>query len=592
MQARFVVAAVVGLVGPTSCALALGLDDYEDERLCSGVEDCAPVGDCAVSRCTQRRCEVELLPRYTPCDEPDGEVCNGSGRCVLDDGRACDDEGSCASGYCVDGVCCSVACDTSCMQCIDEPGVCGPVTAGQSGGLDCDAPSVCDGVGICVDGAAVGAASFGGVGADTAHGVAVTDDGGAVITGRIGGDVVFDGESFTFGGVNEDAFTAKYNATGAPVWIDVVPGGTDTRGQAVVAVPGGPVVVGGSFLSEITLAGQLETGSATFYTPYLVALGAGNGLALWGRSYLDTSAGTTASGEILALAVDGTDVIAAGYIGAATDFGDGSGPLGGNGEPDGMLLRIDSSTGDASAALALGGPGFDVVRGVTVDADGDLLVVGSSTQAVDLGGGPLPHSGDAFNDPFVAKLAADGAHRWSRGFTALGNHAFFRGVSSDANGDVYVAGYTHAPLTIEAEVVPVPGVIEGVLVKLDGASGAVLWTRSLGANPYGYCNSVAVDDSGHLLVAGAAEGQASFGAAEVRSMVGVREAFVAAYTRDGELLYVRGLGAAEATQDGIHVSHREGKVALAGFFAGSLSAAGETFPSLGDRDTFVHLLAQ
>lgn len=591
MQARFAVAAVIGLVGPTSCALALGLDDYEDERLCSGVEDCAPVGDCAVNRCAQRRCEVELLPRYTACDEPGGEVCNGSGRCALDDGRACAEAASCASGYCVDGVCCGTACDVGCMQCVVVPGVCGPIAPGGSGGIDCDAPSVCDGDGICVEGAVLGAASFGGAGIDQGFGVAVTDDGGAVITGRIGGDVLFDGEGFTFSGVNEDAFTAKYNAAGAPVWIDVVSGGTDTRGQAVAVVPGGAVVVGGSFLTSITLAGQPNTGSAAFYTPYLVALGAGNGIATWGRTYLDTSAGTVQHGEILALAIDGTDVLAAGYIGAATDFGDGSGPIGGNGAPDGALVRIDSTTGDAIAAYALGGPGFDLVRGVAVDAEGQLIVAGTATQPVDLGGGPLPNSGDTFFDPFVAKLDSNGVHLWSRGFTAPGNHAIFRGVSTDANGDVYVAGFIDAPITIDAEITPV-GTRDGLLVKLDGSSGEVLWVRALGANPYGYFNGVAVDDAGHVLVAGAAQGQAKFGSTEVRPMVGPREAFLAAFTGEGELLYVRGLGADDGTQDGAHLSHREGKIAICGSYLGSLNAAGETFLSQGDQDAFVSLFAE
>src|SRR5262249_819239 len=82
-------------------------------------------------------------------------------------GAGCIAATQCASGFCVDGVCCTTACDGPCEACDGTtPGECSPVTdaphgsptpcspytCGESGCKtsctsvdDCDAPNVCDG---------------------------------------------------------------------------------------------------------------------------------------------------------------------------------------------------------------------------------------------------------------------------------------------------------------------------------------------------------------------------------------------------------------------------------------------------------------
>ncbi len=590
MRARLGVATLIGLFGPLGCALALGLDEYEDDRFCGDVSDCPPSTDCLLSLCVQRRCQVELLPRYTPCDEHGGEVCNGSGRCVSGDGRACSEETTCASGYCVDGVCCREACDGICSQCIVEPGVCAPVPPGEPDVGECSTPSVCDGGGLCVDGEAVAAATLGGMGSDPARGVTLTDDGGVVITGSVGAALTFDGEAVPFGGPMEDTFTAKFNGAGAPVWIDVVGDATDNRGQVAATVPGGPVVVGGSFVGAITLAGEALMGTAAAFSPYVVALAQGSGQQLWGLAWPDTSAGALGHGEVLAIESAGADLLVAGYVASATDFGDGSGAIGANGAHDGFLLRIDPVLGAVSSALAFGGPGSDVVRGLAADGERKTVLVGTATAAPDFGGGALPHSGDTLADPFVVALDPSGAHLWSRGFTAPGGHAFFRGVATDAAGDVFVAGWTHAALVVGEEVIALAGDRVGFVLKLDGETGAVVWHRALPATGSSYCHSVAVDDDGHLYVVGAAVGAIDFGDGEPTPMVGVSEAWLAAYNTDGALMFTRRFGATDGVQEGLEVAHREGALAMAGFFGGGLNARGTLYQPPSDQaDAFLVL---
>lgn len=59
-------------------------------------------------------------------------------------GGTCSREGMCASGHCVDGVCCNNSCEGPCEQCNKTPGNCTPVEGGNPGAPDC-APYRCDG---------------------------------------------------------------------------------------------------------------------------------------------------------------------------------------------------------------------------------------------------------------------------------------------------------------------------------------------------------------------------------------------------------------------------------------------------------------
>ncbi len=103
------------------------------------------------------------------CAESDdcvtGSTCDtGNGQCSAPKplGTTCDpaDQGDdCASGHCVDGVCCDTACEGDCLACASAntgapSGTCAPVSAGRDPDDDCqdDGPSSCNDDGTC-DGA-------------------------------------------------------------------------------------------------------------------------------------------------------------------------------------------------------------------------------------------------------------------------------------------------------------------------------------------------------------------------------------------------------------------------------------------------------
>jgi hypothetical protein len=90
-------------------------------------------------------------------EDPDNEcngqqVCDGGGVCKQDLGAPCGSPASCASGFCVDNVCCDSFCNGTCEACNVQGsvGVCDFIPDGQDPDDECGFPfNNCDGSGGC-----------------------------------------------------------------------------------------------------------------------------------------------------------------------------------------------------------------------------------------------------------------------------------------------------------------------------------------------------------------------------------------------------------------------------------------------------------
>lgn len=81
---------------------------------------------------------------------PAGRTCGKSGSCGVDLGGDCQDGLACASGHCVDGRCCQLACDKACFTCNASAAYsgCAVVPMGEAHAA-CSEAQVCDGIGQC-----------------------------------------------------------------------------------------------------------------------------------------------------------------------------------------------------------------------------------------------------------------------------------------------------------------------------------------------------------------------------------------------------------------------------------------------------------
>jgi hypothetical protein len=81
-------------------------------------------------------------------------TCDGLGVCKQKNGRPCEGQVACASGFCADGLCCDQGCRKQCLSCATpgHEGTCSPI-AGQD---DLDADVTCTGASQTCDAAGTG----------------------------------------------------------------------------------------------------------------------------------------------------------------------------------------------------------------------------------------------------------------------------------------------------------------------------------------------------------------------------------------------------------------------------------------------------
>ena len=138
-----------------------------------------------------------------------------------------------------------------------------------------------------------------------------------------------------------------------------------------------------------------------------------------------------------AVAAAGTDTVIAGRFAGTIDFGVKSFTAKNAPFSDLFVARLDAK-GNAIWARGGGSPSNDEARDVAVDVDGDVVMVGSMSGTIDLGGaGPLVSAGGT--DAFAIKLAPDGATLWAKRFGDTDDDSA-AAVATDADANVVAVG--------------------------------------------------------------------------------------------------------------------------------------------------------
>jgi hypothetical protein len=193
----------------------------------------------------------------------------------------------------------------------------------------------------------------------------------------------------------------------------------------------------------------------------------------------------------------------------------------------------------------LGGTAADSGRGITVDAQGNVYVVGYTTSANWVSGGyDTQFEGNALHegDGFIVKLTSVGGHVWSS-YLGGSSHDIAEDVAVDLNGSVYVAGTTQSPdwITGGFDTSFNGGTSDAFLVKLTEA-GAYVWGTYLGGGMGDRDAFVAVGDADSVYVTGTTESAAWVAQGYDTTLDGESDAFVAKLTDAGGHLWSTYLG--------------------------------------------------
>jgi hypothetical protein len=354
-------------------------------------------------------------------------------------------------------------------------------------------------------------------GSNQASGVAVDSAGDVYITGSFTGGVDFGDGPLTSAG-SLDVFVVKLDANGAYRWAKRFGDQGNQWSTAIAVDNAGHVLITGALAGTVDFGGGPLT-SVGQSDVFVVKLDA-DGNHLWSRRFGD------ASDQIgLGVATDpGGNVILMGSIMGTADFG--GGPLTSTGTNAVFVAKLDPN-GNHVWSQRFGDAGAYDGEAVATDADGNVILAGAFTGAVDFGGGLLASAGD--RDIFVTKLDPSGAYLWAKRYgDAADQRARF--VATDAAGNVVITGMVTGQADFSGGLIP-SGLLTSAggqdifVAKLD-PSGAYLWAKRYGDAAEQQGAAVAVDASGTVLVVGQIDGAVDFGVGLLLTGAG---SFVAAF---------------------------------------------------------------
>ena len=169
--------------------------------------------------------------------------------------------------------------------------------------------------------------------------------------------------------------------------------------------------------------------------------------------------------------------------------------------------------------------------------------------------------------------------------TLEGTSVYPQAVVAGSDGHAYVTGYFTGSVDFGLGTVPSAGGADMFLASYT-RDGAVRWVRKYGGAGYEYARGLAADSSGNLYVAGSFLTSGNFGGSTSTSRGG-SDAFLASYTSLGAHRWSRTYGGSSSELLYSVAVPSSSRVAVAGYFQSSTSFGGSTLASAGSTDIVV-----
>ncbi len=343
-----------------------------------------------------------------------------------------------------------------------------------------------------------------------------------------------------------------------------------------------------------------------------------------------------------AIAVDAAgNSYVAGYFNGTATFGTNTLVSAGNTD---IFITKQNSSGQFLWARRAGGPGFDVAKGIAVDALGNCYVTGAYEGEAAFGGGTTltNTSPTSYADVFLAQYDSAGTLAWVRSagvefahdegtavavdsagnvlvtgrsvldtfagvpvanvgrifvakYTSTGAEVWAQkagsysggildtgtGIATDNAGNVFVGGVFHSPVaTFGIGMFTSYGNADMFLAKFD-ATGTLQWARQAGGAGEDTAGGVAVAADGSAYLVGAVAGNASFSGTNVTSVAGAAsDGFVAKYAGDGRVTWVRRFGGGGLSAARAVAVDAAGTVHVTGYFSGGVTFGTNTLKGI------------
>jgi len=244
-----------------------------------------------------------------------------------------------------------------------------------------------------------------------------------------------------------------------------------------------------------------------------------------------------------------------------------------------LLLLAGEKLSAQFWAQQLGGNEADEVMDIARDNVGNIYSAGYFTNQVTFGTS-INYSSASYGIPdiFIQKSTPSGNVLWATKAGGTGSDRALS-IAADGTGNTYITGFyfgtaTFGSFTLNA----VSGGKDCFIAKLD-VNGNFVWAVSAGGSMTDIGNSVAVDGSGNIWIAGQFEGTATFGSTVYSSMINPNtsqpsiDVFISKLDNNGNFLWTK-QGAAEYTDRALDiVCNNAGSAYVCGQFSDTIQFA-------------------
>jgi hypothetical protein len=259
-----------------------------------------------------------------------------------------------------------------------------------------------------------------------------------------------------------------------------------------------------------------------------------------------------------------------------------------DGGPFGFAVQLKEQ-GTFVSQLAIGANGHATPTAIARRQSQASAVAGSFSGTIALDSSMLTASSE---DGFVIGLDPTGKPQWGAQIKATApGTAHCNAVAYDALGALYVAGSFSGTVDFgNSKPVAAAGDQDIFVMKLDAATGALIWERHFGDTAVDEATAIAFSSSGAAIITGRFSGKVSFDASSLDNKNGDADVFIAGLDPSGMALFARQIGgpgdqigralALDALQNIVVVGDFTGEMTGPGIGA-SLKTAG------ADRDAFI-----
>ncbi|MFO7561413.1 MAG: hypothetical protein R6X02_02115 [Enhygromyxa sp.] len=297
---------------------------------------------------------------------------------------------------------------------------------------------------------------------------------------------------------------------------------------------------------------------------------------VWSRSFGDERTQVMRS-----VAVDSKgNIYSAGDFEGVVSFGGEA--LVASGDKSDIVIAKHDRYGNPLWSQRFGDSSNQFAAKIVVDSKDNIVFVGRVYGHTDFGGGPLQAAGSG--DVIVAKFDSDGNHLWSQVFGGKDPERAER-VAIASNDDVIVTGTFTSSVDFGGGLHVSKGLRDAFVLRLDGATGAHVFSRPIGGSGDDYGFGVAVDGS-KIVIAGRFQKSINLGG--TLTSAGGTDLYVARLSGGGSVEWKKRFGGSgdESVHD-LAISPVTKEIVVLGEMEGTVNFGAGKLVSAGARDIFI-----